>query len=272
MVKALVTAARGLREPVYGAAAVRATEFLLARMRDRSGRLLHRFREGEAAIPGQLDDYAFLADALVSVYEWSGDPRHLEAAIGLVRILLERFWDPRDGGFFITPDDGEALLVRQKEVYDGAVPSGNSVALIALLRLARLTGTTQLEEKAAAVGRAFAQTVGRAPSAHTQFLAGIDFALGPTEEIVIVGRAGAPDTAAMLNALQGPYLPAAVLIHRPANEDEPPIARLAPFVRALTARDGKATAYVCRNQACSMPTTDPAKMLETLGARRTAGR
>ena len=151
-------------------------------------------------------------------------------------------------------------------MYDGATPSGNSVAACNLLRLGRITARPEYEALAEGTFKAFAGNVDWAPSGFTQALIGLDFALGPTFEVVVAGAPGAEDTRAMLRALHEPFLPAKVVVFRPDGPDdgEPAIVRLAPYTRAQGAVDGKATAYVCRNYACQAPTTDVATMLEHL--------
>jgi len=201
---------------------------------------------------------------LLELYETTFDVRRLRVARDLTRDMLEHFWDEEKGGFYFTADDGEKLLVRPRELYDGAIPSGNSVALSNLLRLARITADTGLEEKASELTKAFGAQVARSPIAFTQFLVGLDFAVGPSYEIVVVGEPGKADTEAMLRALRSKYVPSKVVLLRQPG-DAPPIAALAPFTKPMTLRDGKATAYVCRGYACERPTTDPAVMLKALG-------
>ncbi|MEM3087093.1 MAG: thioredoxin domain-containing protein [Halobacteria archaeon] len=244
--------------------ATRAAEFVLSKMRDSRGRLLHRYRSGEAAIPGTAEDYAFLVWGLIELYEATFEARWLEEALRLNRDFIERFWDPADGGFFLAASDAEPLIARTKEIHDGAIPSANSVAMLNLLRLARLTGDAALEGRAAAIGRAFSATVRPTPAAHAMLMCAVDFATGPVREVVIVGKPGAPDTRAMVEALRKEFAPRMVALFRPSDESDPAIARLAPYTRDLKAVGGKATACVCADFACEMPVTDPEKMVELL--------
>jgi uncharacterized protein YyaL (SSP411 family) len=177
--------------------------------------------------------------------------------------MIARFWDEKAGGFFFTASDAEALLARGKEAYDGATPSGNSVAALDLLRLAHLTGRTEYLERAQRVFKAFSAQVAKAPSGHAQMLIALDFATGPASEIVIAGDPAAEDTRAMLKAVRSRFLPNAVVLLRPNGED-PPIAKLAEFVRAEVSQAGKATAYVCRNFACQKPVTDVEALVRLL--------
>ena len=269
MIAALAMAARALDAPAldapeYAEAARRAAAFIRTTMRTDDGRLLHRWREGDAALQANLDDYAFMVWGLIELYETTFDPAYLEEALALNDVILTHFRDDENGGFFFTPDDGEELLARQKELYDGAIPSGNSVAMYNLLRLSRLTGNTDFEAEAARVSAYAGGLVRRMPSGFAAFLIGLDLAVGPTFEVVVVGRPGAADTEAMLSALRSRYLPNAVVIFRPEGEASA-ITRLAPYTATQHTLGGKATAYVCRNFVCNRPTTDIGKMLALLG-------
>ena len=267
MIAALAEGGRILGEPGYTEEARRAADFIFENMRSSDGRLLHRYRDGHAGITGQVNDYAFLIWGLLELYESTFEVRYLQRALELNAELIEHFWDDKDGGFYFTSESAEKLLIRQKESYDGAVPSGNSVAMLNLLRLGRITAKTEFENKAARIGRAFSETVGQIPSAHTQLLSAVDFAVGPAYEVVIVGNSKAEDTKAMLEALHRPFLPNKVVILRAVEQASPEIDRVAEYAKYQTSTDGKATAYVCVNYNCDLPTTDQGKMLELLGVR-----
>jgi hypothetical protein len=264
MIAALASGAKILGDASYAEAAARAADFILGRMRTPEGRLLHRYRDGDAGISAHLDDYAFLVSGLIELYEATFETRYLEEALAANREMLDRFWDEAQGGLFFTPEDGEPLIVRKKEAYDGAVPSGNAVAMLNLLKLARITGKPDLESQAASIGRAFAGQIRQMPSGYTQWLTSADFAVGPSHEVVIAGKTGAPDTLDMVAALRVRFLPSHVALFRPSDQAAPDIDRLAEFVRDHRALDGKATAYVCRQNACHRPTTDVAEMLGLL--------
>jgi hypothetical protein len=261
MIAALATAARTFEDDAYEAAAVDAADFLLDTMME-EGRLLHRYRDGEAAIPAHLDDYAFLVWGLIELYQTTFEPRWLEAALALMDQCLERFWDDEEGGFFLTAADGEELIVRPKELSDGALPSGNSVQLANLLRLARLTGRTELEERAAALSRWSGRQVRSRPPSFTALLAGLQFALGPTQEVVIAGPPEAQDTGALVDAVRSVYTPFAVVLQRPPGAAR--VTELAPFTEAQTPVEGGAAAYVCQEFRCEAPTTDPDELREQL--------
>jgi uncharacterized protein YyaL (SSP411 family) len=180
--------------------------------------------------------------------------------------MIFHFWDDRYGGFYFTADDGEPLLMRQKDVYDGAIPSGNSMALMDLLLLGRMTADLDLEEKSADILRAFGESVRQTPSAHTRFLAGLDFALGPSCEVVIAGDSEGEDTKEMLHAINTRFVPNKVVILLPSEADRPAIKEIVPYLGQMTAGEGKATAYVCHNYACELPATDVPSMLKLLDA------
>jgi uncharacterized protein YyaL (SSP411 family) len=264
MIAAFAQGARVLGDRTYEGAAKRAVEFILDNLRKADGRLLHRFREGDAGITANLDDYAFLVWGLIELYETTFQSHYLELALHLNADMLAHYWDDQSGALFFTPDDGETLIIRKKEVYDGALPSGNAVAIFNLLRLARLTGDPTLEERAAATIRAFSNQVKQLPSAYTQFLVSLDFALGRSYEVVIVGEPDREDTGAMLKALGTRFIPNQVTIFRPSHQGAPEIDRLAKFVKKYEAIDGKSTAYVCVANSCRAPTTDINEMLHSL--------
>ena len=265
MIAALAKGGRVLDNDAYSQVAQKAAEFILKNMVDDKGRLMHRWRHGQSAIQANLNDYAFLVWGLLELYETVFDVRYLKKALELNRDMLGHFWDENAGGFYFAADDGEELLVRQKNIYDGAVPSGNSVAMLNLLRLGRIIGDADMETKASQVAGAFSGQVSQSPSAYTQLLMGIDFAVGPAYEIVVAGKEGAPDTVGMLRAIRSGFVPNKVVLFRPDQLDEPEITRLAEFTKHQTSRDGKATVYVCLNYSCKQPVTDPADVLDLLG-------
>jgi hypothetical protein len=265
MIAALARGAQVLDDQGYGKAAVRAAEFVLNQMRDGNGSLLARYRDGQAAYPAYLDDYAFLTWGLIELYGATFDPVWLEQAHSLNRQMLDLFRDEQGGGLFFTGQHAEQLLARPKEIYDGAMPSGNSVAALNLLRLARLTGDGSLEEQAAAQLGAFAGTVSDYPSGYAFYLCALDFALDAPLEIVVAGERDASDTRALLQVLRETYLPGATILFQPTAQGHPDdnrLAALAPFAAAREPVDGKAAAYICRKHACQAPVTDP----EALGS------
>ncbi|MBN2032826.1 MAG: thioredoxin domain-containing protein [Deltaproteobacteria bacterium] len=264
MIAAFAKVAQVLGEEQYILAASEAARFVIGKMRTPEGRLLHRYREGDADITASIDDYAFFIWGLIELYEADFDALHLKTAMNLSKDLLDHYYDPNRGGFFFTPDDGESLIVRKKEIYDGAIPSGNAVAMLNFLRLARLTGRTEYEEKAVGVMKAFSSQVKHFPSASTQFLCSFDFALGPSFEVVLAGPSAGNGVLRMLNALRSRFLPNHVVLLRPSDKDSSDIDGVAGFVRNHAPIDGKATAYVCLDKACRTPTTNVDEMLAFL--------
>ena len=162
-------------------------------------RLLHRYRDGKSGIYGTADDYAFLIHGLLELYEAGFKLDYLKAALCLNRELLEHFWDPVQGGFFFTADDSESLIFRKKEFADAAIPSGNSVEMLNLLKLSRITADSKLEDRAQGLERAFSKLIRKIPSGYTQFLSALDFGLGPAYQVVIAGKHKSPDTRHMFN-------------------------------------------------------------------------
>jgi len=259
MIAALARAAGALQDPNLAIAASRAADFLLEVMQTADGRLMHRYREG-ADIPANLDDYAFLIWGLIELYEAVLSDRYLKEAVRLNKILERHFWDDEAGGFFFTADDGEKLLLRKKEYYDGALPSGNSIALLNLLRLLHLTGDQSFEEKAVLLARSALTAISAQPLGYTMFLCALDYALGPTYEIALAGSLEDKELKEMLAAIRGRFLPNKALILVSGSE----IKNIAPFTRDLVPIKEKATAYVCSEHVCQRPVTSAADLIALL--------
>jgi uncharacterized protein YyaL (SSP411 family) len=240
----------------YRNGAERAARFILKKLRQKDGRLLRRYRDGQAAYPAYLDDYVFLTWGLIELYAATFDVSYLETAISMTETMIDLFWDKRDGGFYFTGKGNETLVAQSKDVYDGALPSGNSIALLNFLRLSRMTGNQGFEAMAQKLFQAFAGKVRRHPIAYTQFLSGCDFLIGPSKEIVVSGDPGEAATKRMLEKVTKTYQPNTVLLFRPPGQEGKRLCKLVPFVEAMTPVDGKATAYVCEAFTCQTPTTD----------------
>ena len=267
LIGALAYGARVLDEPRYAQAARDAASFILERLQ-RDGRLLHRYRDGEASIPAFLDDYAFLGWGLTDLYEATFEVRWLSEAKRLTHEMVRLFWDQKSGGFFFSGDQNEQLIAQTKELYDGALPSGNSVAALNLVRLGQLTMDKGLQGYAERLVQTFSGQVSQASSAFPQFLIALDFWLGPSQEIVIAGTPAMPETQAMLRVVHRRFLPRAVLTVQPADNTAPAIEALIPFIKAQQPLQGKPTAYVCQNYVCNLPTTDVAKLPSLLDELR----
>lgn len=266
MIAALAVASRALNQPDWAQAADRALQFVLHHLRKPGGPLLHRFRDGEAAVEGNLDDYAFLTWGLLELHQTTLQVRYLEFAVQYAEEMLSLFGDPARGGLFFTAESAETVLARRKEFYDGAVPSGNSVAALNLLRLGRITGRSELVEAAQGIIQAFGTSVNAMPSAHCQMLIALDFALGDAREVVIVGDPRAADTQALLQAVRGRFAPHELVILIDPADDPEHIAQLVPGAGELGLVDGKAAVYVCENFACRAPVTDPGELARILQA------
>jgi uncharacterized protein YyaL (SSP411 family) len=255
MIAALARASSVFSEPRYLRAAVKAVGFILEKMWDENRTLFHRYAKGERAIEGFLDDYAFFVWGLVEIYEACFEEEYLQAAVALTKAMVLRFWDDDDGGFYFTAKGAENGVPRRKQVYDGALPSGNSVALLNLLRLAQLTGDQKQKELASQTIKVFSEDVKRAPATHTFMLVGVDFAVGPAYNVILVGAPQEGSMQKMVDSLKERYLPNTVISLR-----SPSSAGL-----GYEKIEDKATAYVCRDQICMPPTNKIEKMLELLG-------
>ena len=262
MIAAFAKAGRTLNCDEYTGAARRAVRFIDTEMRGADGGLRHRWREGHAAISGQLDDYAFMIYGLLELYETEPDLRYLEMALEYNGILQASFPDKAGGGYFMTADTAEQLIVRPKEFYDGAIPAGNSVQWLNLLKLARLTGQPELEQQAVEAGRAFSDSIEQSPSNHAQALIALRFAAGDPVEMVVVGPRDSSDTRKMMAAISRVYQPGRVVLLKDPAETER-LAAIAPYTEGLKMIDGKPAVYICRNFACEQPLNS----LEELRAR-----
>ncbi len=270
MAAALARAGAVLEEPSYVSQAQSSVDFVMSRLIDSKGRLLHRYRDGHAEIPAFLDDHVFLTWALLELYDSTLEPRFLKQAVTLQEQTDRLFWDSDRGGYYFSAPDNEALLVRPKEIYDGAMPSGNSVAAHNLIRLGRLTGHPGYEDKAHALMTAFGQSVSRSPSGHTHLIDSFQRATNPAFEIVICGSRKDPKTQALLETVRT-SAPArsSVLLIEPGAQGKA-VQALAPFTENYEMIDGLPTAYVCQNHQCQMPTSDRAELERQL-KRATTG-
>jgi uncharacterized protein YyaL (SSP411 family) len=253
MIGALANAAAVLERPEYAAAARRAADFILTRMRTPDGRLLRTWSQGgEPRLNAYLEDYAYLLDGLVSLYEATFEPRWVSAALELVKVMIEQFWDNAEGGFFYTGRDHEALIARTRDAHDNATPSGTAMAVTALLRLVKLTGRADLQEKAEATLRLYRGLLASHPLSAGQLLIALDFWLGPVQEVAIVGDPAVEDTRRVLRAAHAGFQPRRVLALKPPSGDSPSLAEIA-LLAGKTASGGVVTTYICQNFACQAP-------------------
>lgn len=256
MIAALARGARVLGEMEYANAAAKAVRFISEQLMRKDGRLLARYRDGEAAYPGYLDDYAFLVWGLMEMYEATFQPRYLERAISLTREMLELFGDKEHGGLYFYGKDAESLFARPKEIYDGAMPSGNSVAALNLIRLARLTADETLLQEANRQIRAFAKAVEASPISYSFYLMALLFAEGPSKEIVISGSPGDGKMKEMIRLVQTAYLPEAVISLTPQGDDAGTMKFFLPKTEEKPGQPTEPKVYICENYACRAPVSD----------------
>jgi uncharacterized protein YyaL (SSP411 family) len=269
MLRAFAEAARALGSDAYRRIAVANAEFLLSRLR-MDGRLQRTYKDGRAKIDAFLDDHALLAGALVSLYEATFDARWLREARELMDRTLERFWAEDEGVFYDTATDAERLVVRPRDLWDNATPSGSSAAVHVLLRLAELLGEERYRRIATRALEGTAELAARVPAGFGLLLSALDFHLSTPVEIVFVGTPGEAETEALLDVAARTYLPNAVTALRRPEEDGA-VEELVPLLRGRTARGGRATAYVCERLACQQPVNEPDALAAQLGARNGAG-
>ena len=255
MIAALAKAAIVLDEPVYLDAAEKAAEFVLHSI-SKGERLLKRYRNGVAALDAHLDDYAFMAWGLLELYEATFATKYLSQALDLMNIMVEDFWDDKNGGFFLGSDQSEKLIVRSKTAYDGAIPSGNSVAVMNMVKLTRITGNTNWAELVEKTNRAFSEDVNRAPTGYTLMLTGFMFDTQNSKEIVIVGDSRNRNTTKFLHTIRASYAPHKVLLFKDTSVSDNRLEQLANWTSTQNSINGKPTAYVCKNFACNQPTSD----------------
>ncbi len=259
MIAALAIGSRILGNYSYIEAAKKAAAFIHRRLTDETGALLHRFRDEESGIQANANDYAFFILGLLELYRATFEPEYIHRAIDFQQQMMENFWDYENGGFYLTSKTAEQLPTRPKELYDGAIPSSNSVAFSNLLILSRLTGDTRWEQHADEMVSAFAGSIKKQLSAFSYFLCGLEFALGKKYEIVIAGETPSPDTEKMLSVLDNQYAPNTVVLLK-NSQNTAQLAKIASFTDPLQPLAGKATAYVCTGFACGTPTTDPKEL------------
>lgn len=251
MISAFCKAFQILGEQKYLTVAQKAVDFLLEKLYI-DGRILKTYRHGKSHLNGYLSDYAFLVAALINLYESDFDGNYLAKAIEINALMLQKFWDEKSGGFFFTPDDHERLIVRTRNAYDNAIPSGNSVAVHNLLKLSQFTGDFNLKDKAERTLKLFTSQMQRSPSGFAVLLSSLDYFWGNPKEIVIAGDRDAGQTMSMIEAVHQHYLPNKILAYA-----DPEILdrkeSLLPAIEGKISKDGQAKIFVCENYACQSP-------------------
>lgn len=265
MISALAMGGRMLKKEKYIKAAQRTMDFILENMRDAQGRLYARFRDGEKAYLGYLDDYAYLIWACMELYDTTYQFRYLQLAKELNDQMIDLFWDKeKDGGLFFYGKDAEELLFRPKEIYDGATPSGNSIATMDFLRLSKLFGDVELENYAQKQFEHFGESVNRTPMSHTHLLMAYQFFKSSTKEIVMIGKKEDLQTQKMIDILGEKFLPNVVSIVAFEGENKDTIGEKIEFIKDQKMMEDKATVYICENFACQQPITDIREFKENL--------
>ncbi|MCK5844548.1 MAG: thioredoxin domain-containing protein [Victivallales bacterium] len=267
MIAALAKAGRALNDKDATAAAVKAANFAISKMIAKDGSARHRYMNGSAGIRAKLDDYAFAILAMLELYETTFDVKYLKVAMKMTKHVSKHFLDKKHGGYFMTSDDDESLIARPKEIYDGAVPSGNSIMMLNLQKITALTGDAKFANAADVAEKAFSKSILRSPSSHSMAMCALIFEAYPPYEIVVVYKSDdIKGRDAMLNAIRGIYFPNKVVIARPTTSDgkTPPICEFAKFAEPQLPISGAATAYICKKFACLAPTTSPEKAAEIL--------
>lgn len=259
MITALARAGLVLDEPALLDSATRTARFLLTQLRTPDGRLLHRYRHGQAGIPAMLDDYAFFIQGLLELYAATLDPEWLAQALELNRQQQDLFQDPAEGGFFFTPANGETLIIRQKIFFDGAIPAGQSVALANLVRLSRLTGEPGLLEQARSTGQAAARLLALSPSGFTALLASWQLITGPSTEVILTGDPGHPLFRDFRRLLRQPFHPGLTVLHVPADFERTPFFRSFRFLHDFPRTD-RPVAFVCHDHVCRGRAEKPAAL------------
>lgn len=269
MISAFARAYQVLDDPEYLRAAQQAADFILRKLYDPTTKqLLRRYREGEARYEAHLEDYAFLVMGLIDLYEAALDIRSLQRAIELTEKQIGLFFDDSKGAFFDTSGKDPTLLFRTKENYDGAEPSGNSIAVLNLLRLAQMTDNQTWKDRAARTLSLFGERLQQAPQAMPQLLAALDFSLDKPKQIIIAGDYQKEDTRKMLREVHRRYNPNKIVLLADGKAGQDFLAQHIPFMASVRMRDGKATAYICENYACKLPTSDLRVMAQLLGENK----
>jgi uncharacterized protein YyaL (SSP411 family) len=252
MISSMAYGGAVLQEEKYIRAAERAGKFTLNALH-KKGRLMRYYRQGRAVELAFLDDYAFTIMGFLDLYEASFEIKWLIDAKMLAEEMIKLFADNEQGGFFLTGTDSEKLITRIKPSTDGVIPSGNSAAAFALLKLGKLTMNQHFTEQGSKVLESFSRQLKQSSGYSSEMLSALNFLLGPTQEIVIAGNAEAMDTQQMLKLIRNKFLPNAVILLHQQEKVDSAIDKTIPFIKNLTAIEGKATAYVCENYACNRP-------------------
>jgi uncharacterized protein len=265
MLASLAEAGAILDREDYLQIARRNARFVLDNLR-RDDLLLRTYKDATAKLNAYLEDYAFLSDGLLTLYESTGELEWFEATLYITNKMIEEFWDNQDGGFFYTGRSHESLIVRSKDYFDNATPSGNSVAAEVMLRLAALTDNNDYQRRAVTILRLIADSMSRYPSGFGRALCALDFYLGTPKEIVIIGDHDLPQTRLLRNAVWQLYVPNKVVAQAPPGDTRS--SELVPLLRDRGLVNDVPTAYVCEHFTCREPVTDPGSLVSQLAQQR----
>jgi hypothetical protein len=265
MISAFARAYQVLGDASYLESARRATAFVRQHLyQEADHSLKRRYRAGEVAVEGFCDDYAFLIQGLLDVYEAGFDIAHLQWAVDLQEKQNALFWDAADGGYFTTSGQDKSVLLRIKDDYDGAEPSANSISALNLLRLAEFADNKDYRAMAAKTLAVFGTRMERVPSAVPQMLVAVDANLHKPVQVILAGKVDAEDTRALVRAVHGRFVPSKVMMLADGGAGQAYLGKRLAFLKGMHPIDGKATAYVCRDYSCQLPTTDVKVMLEQI--------
>jgi uncharacterized protein YyaL (SSP411 family) len=268
MISAFARGFQVLEDQRYLQAAEKAASFIINNLRSKEGKLLRTFRKGKAKYHAYLEDHAYLARALIDLYEAGFDAKWLFAAEDLIEEMIDEFWDEKSTSFFNTGKSHKNLIVRPKTTHDGAVPSPTAVAVEALLRMSKLLDKEEYFKKAQTILKANHSHMEAYPQAYLSLLSSVDFLVYPAKEIVIVGQKDSEDTKRLLRAIHGHFIPNRVITFMdPARADSQELAEKIPLLAGRVLVDGEATVYVCENFACKLPVTTQEALLEQLGVK-----
>ena len=256
MIAAFAKAGDVFNSDDYIQQAEKSAQFILKNLTDNNGRLLKRYRNGNAGLDAHLDDYAFFIWGLLELYEATFNVTYLTEAVQLSNIMVEEFWDINNGGFFLGSENSEKLIVRAKTGYDGAMPSGNSVAAMNCSKLNRITGETKWAEISDKIFMTFSNEIQKTPSGYASMVNAFLFNVDSPKEIVIVGSSKDDKTKKAIEKIKSEYVPSKVIIFKDTDDKLNKLSPLAKWTVTQETIDEKTTFYICQDFACKIPTTD----------------
>ena len=256
MIAAMAKAGVAFQDNVLIESAEKSAKFIFNNLMDKNGRLQKRYRKGKSGLDAHLDDYAFFVWGLLELYEATFKIEYLKNAIQLSDIMVSEFWNESSGGFYLGSDQTEKLIVRAMTGYDGAIPSGNSIAAMNLLKLTRITGEIKWAEMADKTFKVFSNEINRAPSGYTSMVTAFLFEYDHPKEIVVVGSGSDPATQDALTRMKSEYIPGKILLFKDTDQLSPSLSPLAKWTATQETIGDKVTFYVCQDFACKIPTTD----------------